>query len=97
MEEKKIEAQRAKPRTPTPAMDALTGDEEQTGGKEENKERKRERVSNPPMLDHSVASYNPQGSCSESILVTPSAHREKYNNNNNIYCTEISTFKTSCS
>ena len=44
---KRIEAQRAKPRTPTPEIDALI-DEEQTG-KRENQET--ERVSNPPTLD----------------------------------------------
>ena len=33
MEEKRIEALREKPRTPTPAIDALIGDEEHTGKK----------------------------------------------------------------
>ena len=47
--------------TSTPAIDALIGDEEQTGKKEENKERNRERVSISSTQDPSVASYNPQG------------------------------------
>ena len=48
----RIETQRAKPRTPTTAIDALIRKEEQTGEKRrENKERNRERVSNPATLD----------------------------------------------
>ena len=37
----------------------------------EQKERKRERVSNPATLDHLVASYDTQGSYGEPILFTP--------------------------
>ena len=44
---------------PIPATDALIGDEEQNG---KQKERNRERVPNPPTLDHLVAYYNVQGS-----------------------------------
>ena len=44
--------------------------------KEKNKERNKERVSNSATLDPSVASYDPQGSCGESILVTPTPHDE---------------------
>ena len=72
MKKKRIEAQRAKPRTPTPAIDELIGEEEQTGKK---KVRNRERVSNPATLDASISSYDPQGWYSKSILVTPPAHR----------------------
>ena len=36
---------RAKPRTPTTAVDALIGDKEQTEKRRENKERNREQVS----------------------------------------------------
>ena len=62
IEQKKIEAQRAKPRTPIPATDALIGDEGQTG------KRNKELVSTPNTLDPSVASYDPQGSYGEPIL-----------------------------
>ena len=66
---KKGSRQRAKPCTPTSAIDALIGEEEQTGGeRREKKERNRERVSNPPTLDPSVSSYDPQGSYGEPIL-----------------------------
>ena len=34
---KRIEAQRAKPRTPTPATDALIGDEQKTGKRREQR------------------------------------------------------------
>ena len=40
---KRIEAQRAKQRTPTPALDALIGDEEQTG-KKKREQRKKQGV-----------------------------------------------------
>ena len=40
MEEKRMEAQRAKTRTPIPVMNALIGEEEQTGKRRENKDRK---------------------------------------------------------
>ena len=39
-EEKGIEAQRAKPRTPTPAIDSLIGNEEQTGEKKSEQRKK---------------------------------------------------------
>ena len=46
MKEKRIEAQRAKPCTPTPAIDALIGDEEQ---KEKRREqRKKQGVGTQP-------------------------------------------------
>ena len=54
----------------TPAVDALIGEEEQTGKKEENKERNRDRVSNLATLDTLVASYDPQESYGKPILVT---------------------------
>ena len=38
-EKKRIEEQRVKPLTPTPAIDALIGDEEQTGKKEEKRKK----------------------------------------------------------
>ena len=44
------------------------------GRRRENKVRNRERVSNTATLDPSVASYDPQGSYGESILVTLPAH-----------------------
>ena len=37
---KRIEAQGAKPRTPTPVIDALTGEEEQTGKKKREQRKK---------------------------------------------------------
>ena len=70
MEEKRIEAQRAKPRTSFLADDALMREEEQKRTKKET-----ELVSNPPILDHSVSSYDPQGSYGEPILLTSRAHR----------------------
>ena len=45
--------QRAKSPTPTRAIDALIGDDEQSEKqKEEEKERNRERIPNPASLDH---------------------------------------------
>ena len=64
---KRIEAQRAKPRTRTPAVDALIGDEEQTRKKEKSKER----IYNPATLDYLVASYDPHGSYGASIVKFP--------------------------
>ena len=64
--------QRAKPPTPTRAIDALIGDEEQ------NEEQNKERTPNPATLDHSVASYNPQGSWGEPILLIPIPRGTKY-------------------
>ena len=66
-ERRRIET-KGKPRTPTPAIDALIGDEQQTGKEEERrkKERYRKRVSNPATLDPSVAFYDPQGSYGEA-------------------------------
>ena len=43
---KRIEAQRAKLRTPSPVIDALIGDEEQTEKKEEKTKKETERISN---------------------------------------------------
>ena len=71
-----IKTQRVKPCIPIPAIDAFI-DEEQMGKKEENKERNRERISSPATLDPSVASYDPQESCSESILVIPIDYKRK--------------------
>ena len=59
-----FEAQTAKPHTPTPAFDALIGNQEQMGKRREKKERDMEWISNPAALDPSVASYGPQGSYS---------------------------------
>ena len=47
-----------KPRTITQAIDALIGDEEQTGKGGVNNERNKEQVSNPATLAPSAASYN---------------------------------------
>ena len=60
--EKGIDVQRVKPLTPTRAIDALIGEEEQTGKiKKEQKERNMEPIYNPGVLGHSVASYDSQG------------------------------------
>ena len=58
-----------KPRTPSWAIDGLTGDEEQSGKQKKEKERNRERVPNRDTLDHSIASYD-AGSYGEPILFT---------------------------
>ena len=58
--------------TLTRATDALIGDEEQMGGgKRENKERNRERASNTAILNHTITSYDLQGSYGEPIFSTP--------------------------
>ena len=59
---KRSETKRAKPRTPTPAIDALIGNEEHTGEKKRDKERNMEWVSNLATLDPSITFYDPQGS-----------------------------------
>ena len=58
-----------RPRHPTPAriIDALVGDE-QNG--REKQEKNKEQNPNPATLDPSVASYNPQGSHGQPILLT---------------------------
>ena len=48
-------------------------------GKKEREQRKREQVSNLATLDPSVASYDPQGSDGEPILVTPNPTGEELN------------------
>ena len=70
----RVEAQRAKPHTPTLAIDALIGEEEQTEKRRENKERNRERLSSPATLNPSVPSYDSQGLYGEPILFTSLAH-----------------------
>ena len=69
MEEKKFEAQRAKPHTPTPAIDALIGDEEQTG------KEKREKGCGTPIQLH-WTSYDPHGSKTGPILLRIHAQGE---------------------
>ena len=60
--------QKAKPSTPTQAIDAFIGDEEQNRKqKKEEKERNRERDPNPATLDHSVTSTTMGGG--DSVLV----------------------------
>ena len=59
--------QRAKPSTPTLAVDALIGEEEQNAKQEE--EQKKQGVGS------SYASYDPHGSYGGPILKTP-VHRE---------------------
>ena len=71
-EKKERKEQREKPRTSTWPADALIGEEEQNGKQEKEKERNRERVTNPATKDHSVASY------SEPILFTSLAHRGRW-------------------
>ena len=56
---KGVEAQRAKPSTPSQASDAHIGDEEQN--RKTEKERKRERVPNPTTQEHLVAFYDLYG------------------------------------
>ena len=62
---KRIEAQRAKPRTPTPAIDAFIGKEEQTGKKKRSIDP---FVGSPPTTrsDHTV-----------SLFLQPSRHTER--------------------
>ena len=68
-----------KPPTSSQATDVLMGDEEQNRKqKEELKGRNRELVLNPAILNHSVASYDVQGSYGEPILFTPSAQKGVY-------------------
>ena len=57
MEEKRIQAQRAKPRTQTPAVDALIGEKEQTGQKERTK-KNREQVTEEMLKGGSVMMVN---------------------------------------
>ena len=64
---KGIEAQKVKHSTPSLAIDALIGDEEQNRRREQ-KERNRERVPIQVTLDHLVASYDTQGSFGEPIF-----------------------------
>ena len=66
----RYESQRVRPRTPSRVIDALIGDEEQTGKKEREKRKKKERHPNPATLEPSVASYDPQGSYGEPIFFT---------------------------
>ena len=61
---KGIEAQRAKHPTPSRTNDALIGDEEQNG-KRENKKKETEQIQNPATLDHSFATHDAQGSYGE--------------------------------
>ena len=63
------------PLKPIPGIDARIGDEEQNGKQKKEKERNKERVPNPATQDHSVASYDAQGSYGEPILFTSPAHR----------------------
>ena len=67
---KGIEVQRIEHPTPSWAIDALIGDEEQNG-KREQKERNREQIPNPASLGHLVAFYDVQGSNGKPILSTP--------------------------
>ena len=71
---KGIEVQRVKHPTSFRAIDAFIGYEEQNG-KQKRTKRNSERVTNPAILDHSVASYDAQGSNGELIHLTPQAHR----------------------
>ena len=60
---------RAKPPTPTLAINVLIGEEEHNRKqKEGQKERNREQVPNPATLGHLIASHNPQGSQDGPIL-----------------------------
>ena len=67
---KGIEAQRVKsPPTQSWAIDALIGDEEQSGKqRKEQKERNRDQTPNPSTLGHLVASYDPYGSYGGPIV-----------------------------
>ena len=51
--------------TPSRATDALIGEKKQNGKQKRTKERNRERFPNPAAMDHSVASYDAQGSFCE--------------------------------
>ena len=66
-ERKGIEAQRVKQPTPSRAIHALIGGEEQKGKRKRTKERKWEWLPNPATLDYSVTSYDAQGSYGEPI------------------------------
>ena len=67
--ERKTREKSAKPPTPTRAIDALIGDEEQN--EKQEKERNRMRGPNPITLGPSVVSYDIQVSHGEPILLIP--------------------------
>ena len=71
---KRSKGQRAKPSTPTQAICALIGEEEQNGN--QKKKKNKERGPNPAILDPLVASYNPHGPYGGPILKHPPAHSD---------------------
>ena len=66
-----------KPPTPTRAVDALIGDEEQDEKQKKEKERNRERAPKPTIVDTSVTSYDPQRSHTY-FLNTPTANSGRF-------------------
>ena len=62
---------KGEPPTPTRANDAFIGDKEQIEKQKEKKKETGHRATNPATLDPSVASYDPQGSHGETILLEP--------------------------
>ena len=70
---KGIEVQ-LKSRTSTRAMDAQIGN-----WSKKKKKKKKQRAPNPATLDHSVASYDPQGLHGKPILLTSPGYKgDKY-------------------
>ena len=61
---KGCKGQRMEPPTPTRAMNAFIGNEEQNG-------KQKEKQGMGPTLDHMLGSYSPHGSYSEPILKPP--------------------------
>ena len=53
---KEIEAQRAKPPTPTQTIDALIGDEERNG-KQRKEEKEKQKLSNVQTLNQSLSLF----------------------------------------
>ena len=64
--------QKAKPSTPTQAIDAHMGEEEKSRKQKEEQKKKKGADPQPSYLDHLVASYDPYGSYGGPIL--KSAH-----------------------
>ena len=64
--------------TPSHATDVLTGDDEQNGKQKRTKRKKQGVVPNPATLDHSVASYDAQGSYGEPIHFNPPPSTQGY-------------------
>ena len=71
--EKKGFEQRAKPSTPTQAIDARRGEEEKYRKQKEEQKKETESGPQPSYLDHSVDSYDPYGSYGELVPIIKNA------------------------